>query len=78
LEPAITILLYSSFIFSFSKSSFLDDSFCPKDLGHPREFKKGAIKLKLGTLVDWMNTWGFFLHFFFKIFIINPRNNSPE
>jgi len=35
----------------------------PKTLGQPREVKNGPIMLKIGTLEDWINTWGFFFIF---------------
>jgi len=34
-----------------------------KTLGQTSEVKNGLIMLKLGTLVDWMNTWFFFSFF---------------
>jgi len=43
------------------------DHFCPKNMGHPREFKNCTITLKFGTLVDWMNTMEIFF----------PQNRDP-
>jgi len=35
----------------------------PKTLGQPRGVNNDPIMLKFGTLVDWMNIWGYFLFF---------------
>jgi len=43
-------------------------------LGHTREFKNNAIKLKFGTRVDWMNTWEFQNLYFWvlgTLFVLN-------
>jgi len=32
-------------------------------LGQPRGVNNDPIMLKFGTLVDWMNIWGYFLFF---------------
>jgi len=40
-----------------------------------REAKNGSINLKFGTLVDWMNTWWTFFHFF-KIFNFEFKGQS--
>jgi len=54
---AIIFLFFQIFIFGPVGPFF------PKDLGHPKELKNGTIMLKFGTLVDWMNTWGFIFIF---------------